>query len=59
MRLKEEDIKEFQKIYYMKFGKEITADLAYDQGMALLTLLKTIYKPIPKDYFTSHKNNVE
>lgn len=46
--LTNQDIQNFQAIYKKNFGKEISKEEAYEQGIKLITLMKNIYKPIPK-----------
>jgi hypothetical protein len=45
MRLTNEQIIEFQGIYFETFGKQISKKDALEQGLALLKLVKTITKP--------------
>jgi len=46
MVLSDNDIKKFQTIYKKKFGKEISKESAYEQGIKLLILMERIYKPM-------------
>lgn len=48
--ISEQDIQNFQAIYKKNFGKEISQEEAYTQGIKLITLMKNIYRPIPKDF---------
>lgn len=48
--LSQNDIANFQAIYLKRFGKEITKEEAYAKGVKIITLMKNIYKPIPKDF---------
>lgn len=41
-------ITEYQAMYKKRFGKEISKEMAYEQGIKLITLMKHIYKPIPQ-----------
>jgi len=51
MKLTEADIKKFQDIYREYFGKEISKEKAYEDGIALVRLMQIIYKPVRKaDY---------
>lgn len=43
------DIKAFQAIYKEEFGKEISKEVAAEQGMQLLTLMSHIYKPMTQE----------
>lgn len=43
--LTDKEITKYQKIYKKRFGKEISKKDALEQGMKLITLIKTIYKP--------------
>ncbi len=50
MILSDEKIEEFRKIYKdLNNGKEISREVAYDQGIKLIRLLKIIYKPMTYD----------
>ncbi len=40
--LTDKQIKKFQKIYWKKFGKKITKEDAYEQGIRLVNLMKII-----------------
>jgi hypothetical protein len=46
MVLSDSDIIKFQEIYKKNFGKEISKQEAYEQGIKLLTLVKVIWKPM-------------
>lgn len=47
--LSDDDIKEFQAIYFAKFKKHIPADKALEIYSRLLTLTKEIYHPMTKE----------
>ncbi len=49
--LSEEQIKEFQGIYKNYYGKEISRDEAYEQGVKLIRLIQLIYKPMTEIEF--------
>jgi hypothetical protein len=46
MNLSDDDIKEFQRIYKNRFGKDISKEDAYEQGIKLIRLMQAICKPI-------------
>jgi len=46
MQLSAQAIKEFQSIYLAEFGKTISYDKAKSEGLKLLNLFKTLYRPI-------------
>ena len=49
--LSDEQVKKYQTLYRNRFGKEISYESAYEEGMKLVRLLEVIYKPInKKDY---------
>ncbi len=49
--LTDEQISTFQTIYKARFGKEISREEAYRQGVALLRLVELTYKPMTeKEY---------
>jgi hypothetical protein len=49
--LSDKQIEEYQKIYKSVFGREISKQEAYDQGIKLIQLLKVIYKPMTEDEY--------
>lgn len=46
MQLSDENIAEFQQLYKIRYGKEISRELALEQGIKLLRLMKRIYRPM-------------
>lgn len=44
----EEDIKEFQRIYFTEFGEHISREEAREYGTRLLALYRAVYWPIQK-----------
>ena len=42
MKLTDQQLSKFQELYYQNFGIEISKDEALEQGMKLITLVKTI-----------------
>jgi hypothetical protein len=55
MNLSDEKIIEFQNIYKEYFGKEISKEDAYKQGIKLLQLISVLYRP--KDKSTQHSQD--
>ncbi len=49
MVLSDADIERFQAIYRERFGKEINKQDAYEQGIALLRMLRAVYKPMTQE----------
>ncbi len=47
--LSDEQVKKFQSLYKKHYGKEISKEEAYNQGIKLVRLLKITYKPITKE----------
>lgn len=47
--LSDKRIEEFIELYKKRFGKEISKEEAYGNGIKLITLIKRIYKPIKKN----------
>jgi hypothetical protein len=43
------DIKKFQLIYKEQFGTDISKEEATEQGIKLLTLMMSVYKPMTAD----------
>jgi hypothetical protein len=41
--LKEEDVKEFQRIYKERLGRDISYKEAYEKAMRLLRFVKAVY----------------
>ena len=46
MQLSDQDIASFQALYKSTFGKEISKENAYAQGIKLLRLMSAVYKPM-------------
>lgn len=51
MVLTDVDIKKFQALYRSEFGKEISAEQAYEQGIKLVRLMSAIYRPMTEEQF--------
>ena len=51
MVLTDVDIKKFQALYRSEFGKEISAEQAYEQGIKLVRLMSAVYRPMTKEQF--------
>jgi len=49
--LSDEQIKTYQALYKNRFGKEISREQAYEQGVKLLRLIELIYKPMTEEEF--------
>lgn len=48
MRISEDKIAKFQKIYEERFGKEITEEKAYQKLEIIVRSMQLIYKPMTK-----------
>ena len=46
--LTEAQIEEFREIYRARFGKDISRESAAEAGTRLVTMMRVIYKPLPK-----------
>jgi hypothetical protein len=51
MKLKDTDLEKFISIYKQTYGETLTKEDALPKAIALLTLIKLTYKPIPKNYY--------
>lgn len=51
MVIPDEDIISFQELYKKHFGKEISREDAYEQGIKLLRLMSLVYQPMTVDEF--------
>lgn len=51
MVLTDADIAKFQALYRSEFGKEISTEQAYEQGIKLVRLMSAIYRPMTKEQF--------
>ncbi|OGZ08924.1 MAG: hypothetical protein A3D67_01520 [Candidatus Lloydbacteria bacterium RIFCSPHIGHO2_02_FULL_51_22] len=49
--LSDEQIRKFQDLYKARFGKEISREDAYEQGVKLMRLIQIVYKPMTKDEY--------
>ncbi|OGN15536.1 MAG: hypothetical protein A3J47_00205 [Candidatus Yanofskybacteria bacterium RIFCSPHIGHO2_02_FULL_43_22] len=52
MVIPDEDIISFQELYKKHFGKEISREDAYEQGIKLLRLMSLVYKPMTEEEFS-------
>jgi hypothetical protein len=56
MNLTNEQVEQFQNLYKKRFGKDISKEHAYEQGIMLLQLMGAVYKPVTKnDYEKANK----
>jgi len=46
--LSEKMVEKFRELYRARFGEDISKEEALAQGTALLNMMKTIYRPLPK-----------
>ncbi|OGN13832.1 MAG: hypothetical protein A3J47_03825 [Candidatus Yanofskybacteria bacterium RIFCSPHIGHO2_02_FULL_43_22] len=51
MVVPDSDIIKFQELYKKHFGKEISREDAYEQGIKLLRLMSLVYQPMTVDEF--------
>lgn len=51
MQISPEQLAEFKRLYREEFGEDISDAEALDSATSLLTLIKAVYKPIPKADF--------
>lgn len=51
MKLSDNAIQEFKKIYLKKFGVELSGDQANEKGLELLNFFQLIYRSIPTDAY--------
>ena len=51
MVLSDDDIRAFQAIHKERFGKEISKEDAYEQGVKLLRLMAVVYQPMTETDF--------
>ncbi len=49
MDITDEDVKDFQKLYKSKFGKELDSQTARHKLTMLVLQMKTVYQPITKE----------
>jgi hypothetical protein len=48
MQLTPEQVAKFQAIYKAKFGREISNEQAYEQGVKLVRLMEIVYRPMTR-----------
>jgi hypothetical protein len=46
--LTDEQIEKFREIYIKRFNQEISREFAIDVGTRLVTMMRVVYKPLPK-----------
>jgi hypothetical protein len=51
MVLTDGQVEQFRQLYFKRYGREISKEDAYDQGIKLIRLLKRIYKPMTEKQF--------
>jgi len=49
--LSDEQITKYQMLYKNRFGKEISREEAYEQGVKLIRLIELIYRPMTKNEY--------
>ena len=59
MVISDEKIIEFQEICKEHFGKEISKEDAYENGVKLLRLISLLYKPINQSEQSQHTKLLE
>ena len=58
--LTDEQIVQFQEMYFRRYEKEISKEDAYDQAIKLTTMLRLIYKPMElEEYEATQKRRLE
>lgn len=56
MNLTSEQVEQFRSLYRKRFGRDISKESAYEQGVKLLQLLGAVYQPVTKnDYEKANK----
>jgi hypothetical protein len=55
MVLSDENTISFQTLYKEHFGKDLSKEEAYEQGMKLLSLVSVIYRPMTSEDFEKFK----
>jgi hypothetical protein len=59
MVLSDEQLKKFQQLYKTHFNKEITSGEAYEKGIKLICLLRSIYKPMTEEEFIAIQKHID
>lgn len=49
--LSDEQITKYQTLYQNRYGKEISREEAYEQGVKLIRLIGLIYKPMTEEEY--------
>lgn len=50
MKLSQEAVDEFKKIYFEEYDENLTYEKAHEKALRFLLLFKAIYEPTPKEY---------
>ena len=59
MKLSDKNVLEYQRLYSRRFGREISREKAYEQGIKLLCLMKAIYKPMTREQYNNFQDQGE
>lgn len=57
--ISEKALKEFKEIYKKKTGKDISDQDALESATKLITLVKAVYRPIPKEWLDEYNKKNE
>jgi hypothetical protein len=53
--ISKEALEDFKRIWKEEFGEDISDQKALESGIALLTLMNIVYRPIPKSWLEDQK----
>lgn len=55
--ISEKALKEFKTIYKRKTGKDTSDQETLESATKLITLVKAVYRPIPKEWLEEYEKN--
>jgi hypothetical protein len=59
MKLTDEQVAKFQRLYFERFGEEISKADAYEGGMKLMHLMYILYRPMTRNEVAAVQNGRE
>lgn len=58
MQITDTQLNKFIELYQKEFGVELDRESAYQKGLQVLQMMKSIYKPITKNDYEKYRTKV-